>query len=79
MLDATAWPEWDPSLIGEEVFELVVQINGKTRGTVVVKHDIDEKTAKMVATREPAIAKWLVGIEVKRVIFVKNRLLNLIV
>ncbi len=73
------WPEYDPALIKEETIELVVQINGKVRSRLTVPADISEEEAKKMATGDVAIKKWLGVQEPKKVIFVKGRLINIVV
>jgi leucyl-tRNA synthetase len=73
------WPEFDPKLIREEIFELVAQVNGKVRDTISAPIDISEKEAKELALGSEKIQKWVEGKEIKKVIFVKNRLINLII
>ena len=79
LFDVDEWPTWDEKLVEENIFELVIQINGKTRGKVVANRNIDEVAAKVLAMSDPAIIKWLAGLEIKKVIFVQNRLINLLV
>src|SRR4030042_6163439 len=73
------WPIFDPKLIKEETFELVVQINGKVRDKISAPIDISEKEAGELALEGEKIQKWIEGKEVKKIIFVKNRLVNIIV
>ena len=79
LFDVDVWPTWDEKLVEENTFELIIQINGKTRGKVVATRDISEAVAKSLAINVIAITKWLSGLEIKKVIFVQNRLINLIV
>ena len=72
------WPEYDEELIKEKTFELVVQINGKMRNTIPAAIDIFENEAKELAMKSEKVQKWLEGKEIKKVIFVKNRLINFI-
>jgi leucyl-tRNA synthetase len=76
---AEKWPEYDKNLIKEETIELVVQINGKVRGKFSVPADISEDEAIKMASCDDAIKKWLGGKEPKKVIFVKGRLVNIVV
>ncbi|MCD6429572.1 class I tRNA ligase family protein, partial [bacterium] len=73
------WPEYDEGLIEEEVITLVVQINGKVRDQIQVKKGISEEEAKGKALQSEKIQKWLKGKEIKKVIFVKDRLVNFVV
>ncbi|MGH7670162.1 MAG: hypothetical protein ACRENQ_11790, partial [Gemmatimonadaceae bacterium] len=57
---------------------VAVQVNGRTRGTVQVPKDAEQPAVLAVAMAEPTIAKFVTG-SPKKVIHVKNRLLNLVV
>jgi leucyl-tRNA synthetase len=74
----SSWPTWDETLTVDEMVTLVVQVNGKKRGTCQVAPDPDQATA-LQAAREVA-ASYLEGKQVVKEIFVaKNNLVNLVV
>ncbi len=73
------WPEYDPKLIEEESFVLVVQINGKVRDQIKAKRGISESQAKELALKSEKIQKWLQDKEIKKTIFVKDKLINFVV
>jgi len=73
------WPEYDENLIKDETVELVVQINGKIRGKFSVSADISEEEAKKMALDDANIQKWLENKEPKKIVFVKGRLLSIVV
>ena len=73
------WPKYDPKLIEEETFTLIVQINGKVRDQIKAKKEISEKEAKELALKSPKIQKWLKRKEVQKTIFVKDKLINFVV
>ncbi|MEO8577780.1 MAG: leucine--tRNA ligase, partial [Gemmatimonadales bacterium] len=68
------WPSYDPGLIAADKIDLVVQINGKTRGKLSVARDIGQDDAVVAALAEDSMAKFLSG-EPKKIIFVPGRLL----
>ncbi len=72
------WPAFDAALAAEDSVTVAVQVNGKTRGTVQVPRDAEQAAAVDAAMAEPGITKFLTG-SPKKVIYVKNRLLNLVV
>lgn len=72
------WPKYDPELVKEETFELVIQINGKARDKVEVSVEISRQGAKAVALKRDKVKKWLEGKEIKKVIFVPRRLINIV-
>jgi leucyl-tRNA synthetase len=72
------WPDADPALIVEEEITLVVQVGGKLRGRVTLPRGASEAEALEAARREPRVASHLEGRTVKRVIYVPDKLLNLV-
>jgi leucyl-tRNA synthetase len=73
------WPEYNPKLIVETSVSLVVQINGKTRGVVILPAGNNEEQAKTAALNDENVKKHLEGKEIKKVIFVKDRLISFVV
>jgi leucyl-tRNA synthetase len=73
------WPEYDLKLIIDDHFELVVQINGKVRDKMQVAMDISENEAKELALTSEKTGKWIEGRKIKKVVFIKNRLINFII
>ena len=73
------WPEYDEKYLQEEMVDLVVQINGKTRDVLKVKRDMEEEKVKAVALASEKIKRHLEGKLVKKNIFISNRLINFIV
>ena len=74
----SAWPVFNPVLTKEEIFDLVVQINGKHRETISVPRGIKEQEAKSVAMKNTHVANHLKGATIKKVIFVPDRLINFV-
>jgi leucyl-tRNA synthetase len=72
------WPAVDEALARDDAFELVVQINGKTRGKVAVAKDVTQDAAVAAVHADTALAKFLTG-EPKKIVFVPGRLLNIVV
>jgi leucyl-tRNA synthetase len=74
-----SWPEYDKKLIKEEKINLIIQINGKVRDQIEVNADIPEQEAKEIALSQEKVVKWIKGKEIKKVIFVKGKLINIVV
>ncbi|MGH7719290.1 MAG: leucine--tRNA ligase [Gemmatimonadaceae bacterium] len=74
----SGWPAYDPALLAEETVELVVQVNGKVRGRITVPPDATQEQALAAALTEPSVAKFVRG-EIKKVVYVPGRLLNIVV
>ncbi|MDD4271436.1 MAG: leucine--tRNA ligase [Patescibacteria group bacterium] len=73
------WPEFNPDLVKDETINLVVQINGKVRDMIEVSADISENEAKKIALESEKINKWLESKEVIKIIFVKGKLINIVI
>ena len=73
------WPEYDESKIKENTFNLVIQVNGKVRANVEASVDISQEEAERLALGLGEIKKWIEGKEIKKIIFVKGKLVNLVV
>jgi leucyl-tRNA synthetase len=72
------WPRYDAALAAEDLVEMAVQVNGKTRGRIQVTRNVSEPDAVTAARAVPAIAKFVTSAP-KKVIFVRGRLLNILV
>ena len=73
------WPVWDEAYTSFDTVTVAVQINGKLRGTIVVKAEAPEESVVEAATKDPAIVRYLDGKQIRKKIYVKNRVLNLVV
>ena len=74
-----SWPEYDEALAAEEVITLIVQVNGKLRDRLEVPVDISEEKAKELALASDSALRHLKGLEVKKIIYVPGRLVNIVV
>ncbi len=72
------WPTYDPALLVDDEVDLVVQVNGKVRGKLRVAVDVTQEAALAAALADAGIARFAVG-ELRKVIFVPKRLLNIVV
>jgi leucyl-tRNA synthetase len=73
------WPESDSALAADEVITLVVQVNGRVRARIDVPAEIDEQAAKEAALAQENVQLYLGGQEVRQVIYVPGRLINIVV
>ncbi|MEJ5166373.1 MAG: leucine--tRNA ligase [Thermoanaerobaculia bacterium] len=78
MLLEKAWPCYDPQLAKEEMVVVVIQINGKLRGQVKVPENSPEDYVVELALKEENIKNHLAGKEIKKKIYVKNKILNFV-
>ena len=72
------WPTWDPELAADETITLVVQINGRLRDRIDVPVGISEEDAKTRALDSERAQVYTDGKEVRRVIYVPGRLVNIV-
>ena len=73
-----AWPEYDESKTVASSVEMAVQVGGKLKGTITVPVDSDQDTVVAAAKENEKVAKALAGMQIVKVIHVKNKLVNLI-
>jgi leucyl-tRNA synthetase len=73
------WPEPDPAALEQDEIELVVQVNGKLRGSIVVPKQADKSTIENLALSNPNVQRFVAGQSVKKVVVVPGRLVNLVV
>ncbi|MEM1028829.1 MAG: leucine--tRNA ligase [Myxococcota bacterium] len=73
------WPTFDPALTVDETWEMGVQVNGKTRGTVVLDRGADAETARTQALAIDNVARHVDGKDVKKFIYVPGRIINFVV
>ena len=74
-----AWPEYDESKTVASTAEMAVQVGGKFKGTIIVPVDSDQDTVVEAAKANEKVAKAIAGMQIVKVIHVKNKLVNLIV
>ncbi|MEX2453475.1 MAG: leucine--tRNA ligase [Rhodospirillaceae bacterium] len=74
----TPWPEADDALLVEETVRVAVQVRGKMRGTVEVARDAEQESVESLALALPTVVAALGGDAIKKVIYVPNRILNVI-
>ena len=74
-----AWPKYDDNLLTENTIPFVIQINGKKRLILEDDRDTEENKILKKVMLNSVILKYLKDKEIKKTIFVKNRLLNIII
>lgn len=72
------WPSWDEDMTKEDEIELVIQLNGKVRGKVMIPPGLDQDEIKIRALGHPKIIAALEGAQPRKVIVVKGRLVNVV-
>ena len=71
-------PEWDEALAADEVFTLVVQVNGRVRDKLEVPVTITEDQAKVTAVESERVHRHISGKEIARVVYVPRKLVNIV-
>ena len=74
-----AWPEYDESKTVASSVEMAVQVSGKFKGTIIVPVDSNQDAVVEAAKANEKVAKAIAGMQIVKVIHVKNKLVNLIV
>jgi leucyl-tRNA synthetase len=78
LLDSS-WPAADDEALRQDEIELVVQVNGKLRGSIRVPAAADKAAIEQAALADSAVQKFVAGAAVKRVVVVPNKLVNVVV
>ncbi len=75
----TKWPEYDEAKTIEQQVTIAVTVNGKVRGKITIALDEDEASVKEKAHSEASVKKFLEGKNIFKEIYVKNKILNIVV
>ncbi|MFA7191687.1 MAG: class I tRNA ligase family protein [Candidatus Paceibacterota bacterium] len=75
----SGWPKYNPKKIIEDSMKIVVQVNGKVRSELSISIDATDDQIKEIALKDKVIISWVNGADIKRVIYVKGRLVNIVV
>ncbi|OYX35553.1 MAG: leucine--tRNA ligase [Caulobacterales bacterium 32-69-10] len=78
MVVETEWPVYDPELAAENDRVLPVQVNGKRRGEIRVAVGVSAAEVEAVALADPEVRRHLEGLEVRKVIVVQDRIVNIV-
>ena len=73
------WPKYDSDLATHEEITLVVQVNGKLRDRIQAPAELEEEGAKQMAFSSEKVEGYLQGKEIKKIIYIKGRLINIVV
>ncbi|CAA9364102.1 MAG: Leucyl-tRNA synthetase [uncultured Gemmatimonadetes bacterium] len=79
IFDAASWPEFDPARAVADTVEFVVQVNGKVRARMPMARGIAEALARDAALADENVRRWIEDKQVRKTIFVPDRLVNLVV
>jgi len=79
MLANTAWPKADECLAADDEIEVGIQVNGKLRDTIMLSRDCENADAEARALESKTILRYLNGNTPKKIIVVKNRVINVVI
>jgi leucyl-tRNA synthetase len=77
--DKITWPSYDEKQIKEDSSLIVIQINGKKRGLITTDSNSSETEIMKLVYEDQKIAKYLVNSKIKKQIYIKNKLINIII
>jgi len=73
------WPKYNLKKIVEDILKIAVQINGKVRTEILIGADLSEEEIKNIVLKESILIPWLENKEIKRFIYIKGRIVNIVV
>ncbi len=75
----SSWPEFNEDILIETTMTIPVQVNGKIRSQISIKNDCSEDEVKDIAVNNEQVKKWIENSEVKKIIYIKNKLVSIVV
>ncbi len=75
----TPWPKYDEKKTEEENFFLVVQVLGKKRAGIEISKSKNQKEIESICLKNPEVKKWIEGKKIKKIIYVPEKILNIVV
>ncbi len=77
-ISEATWPKFDPAKLVEATVEIMVQVNGRLRGKVVVNKDEQRAKVEELALNDANVKRFIAGKTVKKVIVVPNKIVNIV-
>jgi len=74
----TPWPEAIAEFLVEDKLTIAIQLNGKVKATIDLNKDEDKQVAEETALNDPKIKEQLEGKQVRKVIYVPNKIINIV-
>ena len=74
-----AWPVFDSNLLEEKSYKLIVQVNGKLRGSLELDEEKSEKEVIMLSKELENVRRFIIDKEIKKTIFIEKKLINFVV
>jgi leucyl-tRNA synthetase len=79
IFDKVSWPKYDEKLLIKEEIDLPVQINGKLRAVIRINNNVSKEEVEKEALDNEKIKKWIKDREIKKIIYIANRTLNIVI
>jgi leucyl-tRNA synthetase len=76
---ATAWPVFEEKYVKESSKAYPVAINGKTRSEITIALDASQQDVESLVLQDEIVKKWLEGKAPKKIIYVKNKMINVVI
>ena len=73
------WPKYDKKKIVDDKVKMAVQVNGKVRSEIEIGKDLEEGEVKKIALSDMNVKPWIEGKEIRKFIYVKGRIVNIVV
>ena len=73
------WPTHEPELMVQDTVEIVIQVNGKLRSKLSIDQSIDDKSLEALVLMDEKIKKHTDGKEIKKIIIVPKKLVNIVI
>ena len=73
------WPIFDPNFLEDDSYKMVIQVNGKLRGTITISEDLSKEDIIKLAKNIENVEKFMESTETKKIIFIEKKLINFVV
>ena len=73
------WPIFDPNFLEDDSYKMVIQVNGKLRGTITISEDLSKEDIIKLAKNIENVEKFMESAETKKIIFIEKKLINFVV
>ncbi|MFA6851610.1 MAG: class I tRNA ligase family protein, partial [Bacilli bacterium] len=74
-----SWPTFDPAKAVSQTVNMAVSVNGKLRATIEVEKDLDDAVVQEIALKQEGVLRHIEGKSLKKIIIVKNKIINIVV
>ncbi len=75
----SVWPKYDPRKIKDSSIKIAIQVNGKVRTEIEVSAEAEEAEVRNLVLKNDTISGWISGKEIKRFIYIKNKLVSIVI